>query len=48
MAAIELTMDEVLYLEALLREAMGTGRPIGLVEGGENLAQSVLDKLEKV
>lgn len=47
MAQIELTMDEVLYLEATLREAQGTGRPTGLKEG-EDLAQSILDKLEKV
>jgi len=47
MAQVDLTMDEVLYLEALLRETVGTGRPVGLKEG-ENLAQAILDKLEKV
>lgn len=47
MPQIELTMDEVMYLEATLREAQGTGRPIGLKEGVD-LAQSILDKLEKI
>lgn len=46
MSQIELTLDEVLYLEAILRRAQGTGKPIGLKEG-EDLAQSLLDKLEQ-
>jgi len=47
MPQLELTMDEVLYLEALLRHAEGTGRPTGLTEG-EDQAQEILEKLEKV
>lgn len=43
---IELTLDEILYLENLLRSMRGTGGPIGLKEG-EDLAQSILDKLEE-
>jgi hypothetical protein len=44
---IELTMDEVLYLEETLRRIQGTGEPIGFKDG-EDLAQSILDKLEEV
>jgi len=44
---VKLTMDEILYLEATLREMQGTGQPIGLKEG-EDLAQSILDKLEEI
>lgn len=47
MAKVELTLDEIVYLENLLRETQGTGGPVGLKEG-EDLAQSILDKLEKV
>lgn len=45
MGQIELTSDEIMYLEATLRRMQGTGEPIGLEEG-EDLAQSILDKLE--
>ena len=47
MNKFELTIGEVLYLEALLRQMQGSGGPIGLKEG-DNLAQSILDKLEKM
>lgn len=47
MPTIELTLDEILYLEETLRRVQGTGEPIGFREG-EDLAQSILDKLEKV
>jgi len=46
MAQVELTIDEILYLEALLMRVQGTGQPTGLKEG-EDLAQSVLEKLEQ-
>jgi len=41
---IELTLDEIMYLENTLRMIQGTGQPIGLSED-EDLAQSILDKL---
>jgi len=47
MPQLDLTMDEIMYLEALLREMQGEGGVIGLKEG-EDLAQSILDKLEKL
>lgn len=46
MAIIDLTLEEIFYLENTLRMVQGTGQPIGLKEG-EDLAQSILDKLEK-
>ncbi len=46
MATIELTQEEVLYLEEILRRMQGEGEPIGFKEG-EDLAQDILDKLEK-
>ena len=47
MEIIELSLDEVIYLENTLRMIQGTGQPIGLKEG-EDLAQSILDKLEEI
>lgn len=46
MAAVELTQEEVLYLEETLRLAQNTGGPVGFREG-EDLAQTILDKLEQ-
>ena len=48
MPLIELTMAEVMYLENTLRMVKGTGLPTKLdaAEAGENLADSVLEKLE--
>jgi len=47
MPIIELTMDEILYLEATLRRMQGEGGPIGLREG-QDLAQDILNKLEQI
>ena len=47
MATVELTLDEVIYLENTLRHIKSTGQPIGN-RRGEDLAQSVLDKLGRV
>ena len=47
MPILNLTMDELLYLENTLRRAQGTGEPIGF-EDGHDLAQSILDKLDEV
>lgn len=44
---IELTKDEVLYLEETLRYIRVTGQPVGF-EKGQGLAQSILDKLEAI
>lgn len=48
MNQIKLTQDEILYLESLLRHMQGTGGPISLDLNGEDLAQSILDKLEQI
>ena len=45
MNPIELTLDEVLYLEAVLRHVQGTGQPTGFDET-QDLAQDILDKLD--
>lgn len=47
MTIVELTLEEIIYLENTLRMIQGTGQPIGLKEG-EDLAQNILNKLEKV
>jgi len=47
MTTIKLTLTEIIYLEETLRRIQGTGEPVGMIEG-EDLAQSLLDKLEKV
>lgn len=47
MPRIELTLDEIIYLENTLRMVQDTGQPTRLREG-ENLAQQILDKLEAV
>ena len=47
MKKVELTMDEILYLEETLRRIQGVGDPVGFKEG-EDLAQSILDKLEEL
>jgi len=45
MAEVELTLEEILYLEETLRRIQGVGDPVGFKEG-EDLAQQILDKLE--
>ena len=47
MPQLELTIHEILYLENALRMIQSTGQPIGLKEG-EDLAQSILEKLEEL
>ena len=44
MTEIELTLEEIMYLEATLLMVQGMGLPIGLKEGTD-LAQSILDQL---
>lgn len=46
MAIIELTLEEIIYLENTLRMVQGTGQPVRLKDG-EDLAQNILNKLEK-
>ena len=41
------TIEEILYLEETLRRIQGIGEPTGFEEG-QDLAQEILDKLEKV
>lgn len=50
MPTVDMTMDEVMYLENTLRMVRGTGLPTKLDAGedGKDLAQSILDKLETV
>jgi len=45
MAQIELTVDEIMYLEVILRRVQGRGEKTEFDEH-DDLAQKILDKLE--